>query len=719
MLRSPANEFLKTFFSRRCSGKSKNTAFGNRCPGFVGPLSIYLCMNSSPYILGISASHNGSVCLLRGEDIVVAIQEERLTRTKRERLLAGRSSLAVPYCLQHANISISDLSMIVVSVQGRVSDPLQKIALNPDLCDVIHKIPVQFIPHHYAHAVSAFALSGLQSSAILVVDGLGSPAEDFLPAERALTPEDVPDAWETISLYSGDGSRIEPLEKHVVPNGKILFYRPEGMSLFRSFGGMFQAASLQIFGQDMEAGKVMGLAPYGRTVYQPSDFFSIRDGQVQFCDTVPHAFSHKRRWPEERSSYQDLASSMQAALEEGLLYFARRLRTMSGSNSLCYAGGVALNSVANEVIARSGGFSDLFIIPAAEDSGPAIGAAFHGLWQLSGRKMRPRLARDEFGAAYSGARVEEDIASAPCLCAHHSSDFIQETVAALRAGEVIGWFQGGSELGPRALGQRSILFDPTRENAKEVLNSRVKHREAFRPFAPACLQEYVHEWFDTAESGLASPFMLRVVQFKAEKRQFVPGVVHVDGTGRLQSVSPEGNPLFYRLVKAFHEKTGVPMLLNTSFNVAGEPIVETPEDALFCLLATGIDVCVLGDQIVRKKLGYNSLLDLYPCITAKKISLEQEVRNGRIQLEYPDLLQPSATVTTPWGDYTHRFTPSLLWVLKEVNGVRNGHELLRILAGKFASPGKTLIDEARLAQILTTLKRLRIIGFRSAAQPST
>ena len=183
--------------------------------------------------------------------------------------------------------------------------------------------------------------------------------------------------------------------------------------------------------------------------------------------------------------------------------------------------------------------------------------------------------------------------------------------------------------------------------------------------------------------------------------------------------SPEGNPLFYRLVKAFHEKTGVPMLLNTSFNVAGEPIVETPEDALFCLLATGIDVCVLGDQIVRKKLGYNSLLDLYPCITAKKISLEQEVRNGRIQLEYPDLLQPSATVTTPWGDYTHRFTPSLLWVLKEVNGVRNGHELLRILAGKFASPGKTLIDEARLAQILTTLKRLRIIGFRSAAQPST
>jgi carbamoyltransferase len=467
----------------------------------------------------------------------------------------------------------------------------------------------------------------------------------------------------------------------------------------------------------MEAGKVMGLAPYGRPVYQPSDFFSIRDGQVQFCDTVPHAFSHQKRWPEESRSYQDLACSMQTALEEGLLYFARRLRQMTGNDSLCYAGGVALNSVANEVIARSGGFSDLFIIPAAEDSGPAIGAAFHGLWQLSGRKMRPRLSRDEFGAPYSGARIEKDIASAPCLHTRHSSDFIQETVAALCSGEVVGWFQGGSELGPRSLGQRSILFDPTREDAKEVLNSRVKHREAFRPFAPACLQEHVHEWFDMAEPGMVSPFMLRVVQFKAEKRQLVPGVVHVDGTGRLQSISQDDHPLFYRLVKAFYEKTGVPMLLNTSFNVAGEPIVETPEDALFCLLATGIDVCVLGEQIVRKKPGYNSLLDLYPCINAKKLILEQEVRKGRIQLEYPDLFQPSATVTTPWGDYTHRFPASSLWILKEVDGMRNGHELLRILAGKFSSPGKTLIDERRLMQILTTLKRLKVIGFRTDPQP--
>ncbi|HEV2987899.1 MAG TPA: carbamoyltransferase C-terminal domain-containing protein [Candidatus Angelobacter sp.] len=671
-------------------------------------------MNSSPYILGISASHNGSACLLRGNQVVVAIQEERLTRIKRMRVLAGRSSLSVPYCLQYAGIKASDLSLIVISVQGRVTDPLQNINQNPDLAGAINKVPVLFIPHHYAHAVSAFALSGFRNSAILVVDGIGSPADDFLPAEAKLTPADVPDAWETISLYQAEGAGILPLEKHVVPHGKTLFRRPDGMFGFRSFGAMFQAASIQIFGQDMEAGKVMGLAPYGRPIDPPSDFFSIKDGCVEFFDTVPQRFSHKKRWPEEASSYQDLACSIQAALEQGLKYFAAHLREMTGSRNLCYAGGVALNSVANEIIAQSGGFSDMFIIPAAEDSGASLGAAFHGLWQLDGRKHHARLTRDEFGAPYPDSQVQEAINDTPAVVAHRSSDFIAETVEALCTGDVVAWFQGGSELGPRALGQRSILFDPRRKDGKEILNRRVKHREAFRPFAPACLREHVAEWFETAEAEPDSPFMLRVISFRREKQGQIPAVVHVDGTGRLQTLSSENHPLFYRLVREFYNRTGVPILLNTSFNVAGEPIVETPEDALFCLLATGIDVCVLGDQIVRKTSAYSSILDLYPCITAKKLLLEQEINKGLIHLEHPELFQASAIVSTPWGDYTHSFTSSFLWVLRQINGNQSGWDLLAILARSSGKDSKPMVDESSLIRILLALKRMRIIGFRVA-----
>jgi carbamoyltransferase len=271
------------------------------------------------------------------------------------------------------------------------------------------------------------------------------------------------------------------------------------------------------------------------------------------------------------------------------------------SENLCYAGGVALNSVANERIIRESGFKNVYIMPAAEDSGTAIGAAYHGLWQLTQHNSQRPILHDAPGRTYSPAEVSRTLDEAADVGVVYSTDVILDAVELLCDGKIIGWFDGGSELGPRALGQRSILCDPRRPDAKDTLNRRVKMREAFRPFAPAVLLEEAPNWFDFGDTRPESPFMLRVVDVKHEKRDEIPAIVHVDGTGRVQTLTPENNGRFYQLVEKFYENTGVPVLLNTSFNRMGQPIIETPEDAIQCLLSTGLDCCVFEDRIVFKK----------------------------------------------------------------------------------------------------------------------
>lgn len=560
--------------------------------------------DDSNWVLGISASHNGAVCLLRGDELVVAVQEERLSRLKRHRIYGGEPSRALAYCLNYAGITPEDLSLAVVCVQGRAGDPRQAPALNPALKTTLGPVPSIVITHHLGHAVSALATSGFESAAILVVDGAGSPCEDLSAEERGAVRRGVEDGWETISLYSAAGARVVPVEKHLVERGG--WYRPGagGMSRFGSLGGMFSAVAAQIFGDPMEAGKVMGLAPYGVAELPAAAFFDIDDDGFNFRDDVPEMFRHDDRWPARADEYANLAASVQSALEVAVLHLARRLRALCpGEENLCYAGGVALNSVANERLIREGGFRAVHIPPAAEDSGPAIGAAYYGRWRLAGRGAPRRMAHDACGRSYHPARVTSAVEKFSGVAEVRPKDVIAEAVERLCAGQIIGWFDGGSELGPRALGQRSILCDPRRPDAKEILNRRVKRREPFRPFAPAVLLEEAADWFEIDGAPRESPFMLRVCRFKADKLVRVPAVVHADDTGRLQTLTREANGRFYELVRRFYEATGVPLVLNTSFNVMGEPIVETPDDAIACLLNSGLDCCVFADRVVVRSPG--------------------------------------------------------------------------------------------------------------------
>ena len=558
-------------------------------------------MKDQPWILGISASHNGSACLLRGDEIVVAIQEERLSRFKRHRILGAGPSQAVAYCLNYARIEPRDLSLVVLCIQGRASDQKHDIRLDPFLNVLTHSIPSLTIPHHYGHAVSVFATSGFAESAVLIVDGAGSPVEDLTPDELKVLNGNSNDSWETISLYHGSETTVVPLEKHAVDRGAWLVPYDGEMPAFGSLGGMFSATAQQIFGEVTEAGKVMGLAPYGEKQFLTTDFFEIDKGRFCFKDAVPLQFRHSDRFPDRKYEYAALACSVQSALEDAVLYLAQHARELSGSENLCYAGGVALNSVANERIIRESGFRNIYIMAAAEDSGTAIGAAYHGLWTLTQHNSRRQILHDAAGRTYSPAEISAAIDTSPNVTVVHSTDVISDAAQLLCDGKIIGWFDGGAELGPRALGQRSILCDPRQPDAKDTLNRRVKMREAFRPFAPAVLLEEAANWFEFGDTVHESPFMLRVVEVKREKQDRVPAIVHVDGTGRVQTLTRENNGRFYELVNKFYGETGVPMLLNTSFNRMGEPIIETPADAIACLLKTGLDCCVFEDRIVFKK----------------------------------------------------------------------------------------------------------------------
>jgi len=557
-----------------------------------------------PWILGISASHNGGACLLKGDEIVVAIQEERLSRIKRDRVYAAETTACLAYCLDYARIQPEDLTLVVLSVAGSASDERNDILRNPLLQPELNGVATCGIPHHLAHAVSAFATSGFKESAVLVVDGRGSPFEDLLPEEQRVARGGLSDDAEIISLYAAAGRSLVPVEKHLVARGNWLDMRPAGMPFFASLGGIFSSVAQQVFGDAAEAGKVMGLAPYGKCKIPTDSFFSICDNEFHFKADVPKMFGDDARWPSNKDKYKNLACSAQVALEIALIYLAQRLRSLCDSKNLCYAGGVALDSIANERIIRESDFQKVFITPAAEDSGAAIGAAYYGLWQLTGQNTCRPMDHDACGRLYTPGAIAATIETAPGVHFIKSKDVLADAVELLQEGKMLGWFDGRSEMGPRALGQRSIVCDPRRDDAKEILNSRIKKREGFRPFAPVVLLEEVQNWFEVDHQNPASPFMLRICKFREEKKAQVPAVVHVDNSGRLQTITPQANGRFYELVKRFYEQTGVPMLLNTSFNVRGEPIVETPEDAIRCLLNSGLDACVFEDRIAFKYVSW-------------------------------------------------------------------------------------------------------------------
>ena len=720
--------------------------------------------NSAPWVLGISSSHNGAACLLHGPELIVAIQEERLLRFKRAEHPARFPSLSVEYCLQQAGITADKLSAVVLCATAPTRNNMDEdILLNPQLRVAHNRIQSFLIPHHWGHAVAVHALSGMSSSGILIVDGNGSPWDELLDSERAaIVPGQIEAASrpertvprEIISLYLANEGVITPIEKHIASYLKDPA-PASGMAEFQSLGDMYGFVGRQIFGSFFEGpGKVMGLAPYGKPVIPTEEFLRITPRGFEFQDTVRRRFPHDEHWPARQEEYADLAVSVQNALETAVLSLAARMRRLH--EDLGYAGGVALNSVANERIVRECGLRDVFIMPAAEDSGTAIGAAYYGLWQLCGYTKRERQQLDNMGRTYSEAEISSAVRQLPGQVCSRSSRVLEETADLLAQGKIVGWFQHGSEVGPRALGQRSIFCDPRQPQMKDILNQRVKFREGFRPFAPVILEEDVYDWFDVERPYGTSPFMLRVLPFRPEQAFRVPAVVHVDGTGRVQTVSQKTSPELHRLLSEFKKRTGIPILLNTSFNIAGEPIVETPADALWCFLYTEMDACVLGDSIVFPTREVDCALDYPLVVSGAAFTMYGERGQGTVDFPLPPLheidgrvlsahlsrieqlgrvagankwLRLLAIVPTPWGQAIHGLSAGLMHILKLMDGRRTGREIYECMLKEAGYRPKsqngneepTEVTTYTLAQFrkhIGLLKRIGAIGFKVEAARS-
>jgi carbamoyltransferase len=639
---------------------------------------------------------------MRNGEIVVAIQEERLTGFKRARIHPDRPSLAVPYCLDYAGIRAEDLNLVVDSTLRDDCPVHNRIPWNP----VLLPVPQKSISHHFAHAISAFATSGLSESAILVIDGSGSGWNEIDPSERnVIQNPDGKHGVEIISLYEGRGNTIKCLRKWM---GAELWKRNRNeMPPFFSLGSLFSSTSQFIFGE-YEAGKVMALAAYGLPVYPPELFFRIRRTEIAFVREIVDRLPLMRVWPSRKKEHENLASSAQAALESALHWIVNHLKSMTQSKNVCYAGGVALNSLANERIFSKSGFERVYIMPAAEDSGPAIGAAYYGYWLITGKSTKTRLMHDEMGKTYCRSEIKNAIETVPGIRALRSKNYIDQTTDMLVQGDIIGWFQGGSELGPRALGQRSILCDPRRTDAKDTLNRRIKFREPFQPFAPSILLEHVPDWFESSDSNWESPFMLRVLKFREDKRQLVPAVVHKDGTGRLQTLTRERNGNFYDLVLAFYRRTGVPILLNTSFNVREEPIVETPEDALWCLLSTGLNACVFPELIVRKQETFRSVLDFIPVVRFQEWSLCTPFQKGKGGSQIPKNAYLEVKTETRWGHTKSKLQPHLLELFSLMDGKRNARKIYHL----FQKRGYPT-NRQRFVMLLGALRRWGCIDLTS------
>lgn len=648
-----------------------------------------------PWILGINASHNGSVCLLHGDEIVVAIQEERLSRRKRERVIGTKSIMSLMYCLTSANIDITQVDLVVCATQGTRTDPNARLEENP-MFKGRNGPKIVNISHHLGHALSTYALSTFSHASILVIDGMGSSESEFSKDEKEAIIAPVVDAWETISLFRANGSSVTALEKHVVPRRRWLVRNGRGMPRFFSLGAIFSAVAEQIFGDAMDAGKVMGLAPYGECRFPRSEFFEITDGVFRYSDTIPLQFPHAVRWPCNLDIYRDLAKSAQCALEYGIHYLLKRLKGMDVSETnLCYAGGVALNAIANENQVYCGPFPRIEIAPAAEDSGVALGAAFHGLWSIWPRRVFTCIPFDSLGRSYSEGECCSAVRGFPGLRLHKPDDILSDVVQLLISGRIVGWFEGGAELGPRALGKRSVLCDPRSATAKNVLNTKVKFRESFRPFAPIIPLSEIDAWFESSSDDMDSPFMLRVMKFRPEQRVKVPAVVHVDGTGRVQTLTAARNGRLFDLVRKFGEVTGVPVLLNTSMNVMGEPIVESPEDALDFLYFTGCDGLVLESLLVTKRPDWTgrSILECIP-----------RVRDIVLTPSLGTTDSYSCAVNTPYGRVDYPLPADIVSIIHKINGMWSGYEILEELR-----EGGVSADT--LGRILGNLKRADIIQF--------
>jgi carbamoyltransferase len=569
------------------------------------------------YVLGLNTyDHDVSACLLRDGAIAFAIAKERITREKHA---SGFYKEVIDYCLDAEGITIDDVDLVVrncyILPVSEMEDRLiyqdmpgflpaeERLDANEHPYFRSHSKKVMSISHHLAHAYSAFACSPFDDGVIMIVDGVGSYRSDVVepfPESDTATPL----ARESESYYKFSGKTIECLKKvWMEPDRGFLsdeFYNMPGL------GALYSRASTYIFGDWNKCGELMGLAPYGRhDQIKPLMDIANNDLTVPRWSAEfnqPYVADTGEKWETSPSMrhWEDLAWRVQDDTEKVLLARANWLRETTGAKNLCIAGGVALNCVANGRVARESKFENVWIQPAAGDDGIAIGCAYYGWLEVLKQRRGFVMEHAYVGRSYS----EEEVRAATQrsmvkvqTTAVRSSNIYAETAKLLADQKVIGWFQDRSEFGPRALGNRSLIADPRKADMKDILNSRVKHRQPFRPFAPLVLAERMQDVFEGDED---SPFMLIAKPVRPEWRDRIPAIVHVDGTARVQTVRESTNPTLYRLLKEFEALTGVPVLINTSFNIKGEPIVETPRDAMRCFLTTGIDHLVLHDTLISK-----------------------------------------------------------------------------------------------------------------------
>lgn len=586
-------------------------------------------------ILGINAYHaNASAAILVDGCLIAAVEEERLNRVK---YAAGLPYRAIRYCLEAGGVTLSEVDHIAIprdpwarfgtklsfamrmprfaieraKVAARFGGVRQELA---DAFDIGPKaIRAQFhrVEHHRAHIASAFFVSPFERAAVLSADGLG----DFAST-----------TWGT-----GEGSRLNI-------NGAVSF--PHSLGMF--YTAMTQYLGFWKFGDEY---KVMGLAAYGSPVYlqEIQDVVSANyplgvrlnlryfthhksgpemtwkeAGETPLLGRLFSSYLEERLGPARKAGepiaehHKDLAASMQACLENVLLANVNALHKRTGSQNLCLAGGVVFNCVANGKIIEQTAFENVYVQPAAGDAGLSVGAAFAVQHEVLEKPRSFQMDHAFWGPCFSSSEVCASVSRSALhgegveVTQMDEGALLKAVAAYIAQGKIVGWFQGRAEWGPRALGNRSILADPRRAEMKDVLNHRIKHRESFRPFAPSILEEAVGEYFEQTHP---SPFMNFAYPVRASKRAVIPAPTHVDGTARLQTVSRETHPLYWSLIRAFADITGVPVLLNTSFN-DNEPIVCTPQEALACFERTKMDVLVLGNFVLEKKSSGNMQNDV-------------------------------------------------------------------------------------------------------------
>ncbi len=606
-------------------------------------------MNSSrSIILGLSFFYHDAAAALLIDGVPVAMaEEERFSRKKHD---SGFPVQAIEFVLRTGGVSVGDLTAVVFyekpllkferilknavsnfpfapflfarSLKSLLED---KIWIRPLISRKLNISPrkIYFSNHHLSHAASSFYPSPYKKAAVLTLDGVGE--------------------WATCSLGLGEGTHLTMFKELHFPNSLGLLY-----SAFTAFLG---------FEVNEGEYKVMGMAPYGKPQYKKLvekllithgdgscglnlEYFSFhRSGRRTFShkfvqlfgkprETESHFCTRQTGWPSyfgkkpegaeyeklvnEQEYYADLAASVQAVLEDCVVAMANHLHSITGGDTLCLAGGVALNSVMNWRLAERTPFKRIFVQPAAGDGGGALGAALalHHL-ALGGARTAP-MRHAFYGENYSGKEIESALDELSVSFVKMSSEeiLVEKVAEFLKNGSVIGWYQGAFEWGPRALGNRSIIADPRRNEMKEIVNTKIKFREPYRPFAPSVLAEYADAYFNFGDISEREParFMLYVVPVKSDKQKEVPAITHVDGSARPQLVFAQDCPRYHKLISAFYKKTAVPMLLNTSFNLRGEPIVTTPQNALATFAKSGMDYLIMDTYIISRKDLANSKL---------------------------------------------------------------------------------------------------------------